>query len=119
MIERAETKTLDPDLASAVADWIIVFMSERRGHGVDAYGANGKKMDNSWVLDDLITELHQKCPDVVGRMLQAGAAAFIKETEPCEDCGGRGRVLLGGKQIFCGNCKGKGRQLVLDNALEG
>jgi len=114
MVRPADTEQLHPDLASAVADWIIVIMAERKGKGIDVYQSNGQKLDNSWVLDDLITELHNVCPDVVGRMLQAGAAAYIKETEPCGVCSGTGLGVDTRKgHNICVDCKGKGRQLVV------
>ena len=109
--------TLEPNLADACANWLITLMSERQGSGVDVFRADGTKQDNSWVLDDVITVLHGACPDVVGRMLQAGATAYIREVETCTKCGGSGKgefIRRGKISGFtqCPDCQGKGQQYV-------
>ena len=71
---------LEPEIAAALEAWAIVFMSERVGKGteVTVTASNGRVVDNSWDFQEFFTELYLLCPDAVARMLQAGAAGFIR-----------------------------------------
>ena len=105
-----EADGLEPEIASACANWLITLMSERKGKGVDVFKADGSKLENSWVLDDVITEIDRVCPDVVARLLQAGAAAYIQETRTCPTCegSGKGKFVKAG-YLMCEVCGGNGK----------
>lgn len=77
------TVALEQEIADALEAWVITIMSEGRGPGlqVEIVTHQGKTQDNSWGISDVFKEIYRLCPDAISRMLQAGAAAYIKSEE--------------------------------------
>lgn len=79
--------SLEPDIAEALENWVITMMKERTGPGMDGQFVtkNGLRVyDVSFKISDVFTAINDAAPDAIARMLQAGAAKFIRTDTPLE-----------------------------------
>ena len=63
---------IDPEIASAIQNWIGAQMHERRGPGKDRPGGY-----EGYSFGDMLDVLDAVCPDAIARMLQAGASSYL------------------------------------------
>ena len=66
---------IDADTVAAIEQWMIVQMKENHGPARRDY--DGDPLQPVFGFSDMIHVLNDVCPDVVGRMLQAGAANYL------------------------------------------
>ena len=64
---------LDPDMIAALESWMFTAIHERRGPG---HMRDGQFEGYSFA--DFINVLNDIAPDAIARMLQAGAAAYLR-----------------------------------------
>ena len=65
---------IDDDIAQALENWMMVQMKENRGPGKPYHG---NALEVSYEFREFVEVINELCPDVVGRMLQAGAAQYL------------------------------------------
>ena len=66
-------ESLEPEIIAAIDQWMISAIHERRGPGKPRDGGA-----ESYSFQEMLAVLNELCPDVVARMLQAGAANYIQ-----------------------------------------
>ena len=72
---------LDPEIARAIEEWVAVAVHERQGPGETREGDDREGYDFGAFLE-LINDL---APDAIARMLQAGAASYLRSPDEWED----------------------------------
>lgn len=73
---------LGPQVIFALQEWVTLEMKEGTGPGIEGVfvSKTGEKIETSYDLGDFFEAINRGAPDAIARMLQAGAAAFIKDT---------------------------------------
>jgi len=77
---------LEPEVADALEAWLTALLKERSGRGVEGVfiSNTGRKIDTTYDMVAMFEAVYEVAPDAIARMLQAGAAGFIREHTPRE-----------------------------------
>ena len=72
---------LEPEIADALEEWVEVLMKEASGpgsEGVFVHKDGRRVSDVSFNIADVFSAIYRVTPEAVARMLQAGAAQYIR-----------------------------------------
>jgi hypothetical protein len=84
---KEQDQKLGTEITNALLAWVNMLMKENTGPGVDVVVMSNNvrwKLDVSYDMTDFFEAINRAAPDAIARMLQAGAAAFIREDECIE-----------------------------------
>lgn len=75
---------LPKELADGLENWILPKVKEAYGKGTELLvdpKTGASYTDHSFEIADFFKAIHQECPEAITRMLEAGAAAYVKAPE--------------------------------------
>lgn len=74
----AEPEPLDPTIAAAIEAWMARYIHESHGPGQRLNGQG----EEIYTFQDFLVVIARHAPDAIARILQAGAAEFIRADSP-------------------------------------